>query len=499
MNRLPEPIKEKQFHKITPNSIHVITGKDKYVGYFFTYPKFAEALAFNLSPIAYFQTPGNRRWRLSPVGALGALCLAFLPKLGLPVALIGTTTDYYSAGGDGRIRSSVTAWSTVARGNGGSPTAESTSISFPVSIYNQDNENYRLDEVFLPIDTSALSSDILISDAFLYLKTRADINDLPYKEYLSVVQSSQASVETLSASDYPNLSYVDGSYGASSETSFNKPQNTYFTIELTSTGISWINKAGYTKLALLGQRHRVNLPSGMGTDYLYIFMSSSRDTGNEPYLRVTYEVSTTYSKILSSKARVKVVGTTKKESIKARIESIISKMTSAKSRIKNTATKKEQMRARIKNTKGAVASARAMIEKTPKAIVSGKARIFKTENKKATLKGRLFKIGSAQMTAKGRVVFTNLKKTSARARMKVKAEAKPSAKGRIKTTAMVKGSSRARMVIAKTGKAAVRAKVKSAGINRKISGKARMKKTGSQNLSGKASIQAKTNFKPVGK
>ena len=122
LNRLPKEFKGLKIDKITPNSIHHKIGKvikikgkwryrEEFKAEFFTRPRFAEALAYNLSPFCYFQELRSKRmvWRFSPAGLAYVLLFGLLGKFaGLPLAFMGTTSTFYPAAGanspiDGQI------------------------------------------------------------------------------------------------------------------------------------------------------------------------------------------------------------------------------------------------------------------------------------------------------------------------------------------------------------------------------------------------------------
>ena len=88
LNKLPKDLKKWKIVKITPASIHKQNPDGSFTSAHFTRPRFAEALAFNLSPFAYLKNARQTKfqWRLSPVGLASSIILALS---GVPI-FIGT-------------------------------------------------------------------------------------------------------------------------------------------------------------------------------------------------------------------------------------------------------------------------------------------------------------------------------------------------------------------------------------------------------------------------
>ncbi|NUM25756.1 MAG: hypothetical protein HUU49_04015 [Candidatus Buchananbacteria bacterium] len=153
------------------------------------------------------------------------------------------------------------------------------------SIFSGNPFLYR---AFFPVDTSALPDAPTISSASLHLYVVADA--LPNDSYgfLVPILSTQASVTTLATADYDQCGAInnpteggDRVYG----TSVN--QDSYVTLPLNATGISWISDSGYTKLGVREGNDALDVaPAIVGT--AAFATSEAADTTTDPYLEVTY-------------------------------------------------------------------------------------------------------------------------------------------------------------------------------------------------------------------
>ena len=574
LNRLPKNLEGKKWKEIGVNYLieehsNVRNKKTKKEGYFFSRPRFAEALAFNLSPVAYLMNIkiNDWQWRFSPVGAVGALACFFFPKALGGVAFIGTVTDYSTLlGGVVAIDSPGDAnWDTVHDATAGD-NVNASHYSY-TGVGTDDSSRHYIYRAFFAIDTSGLTSGATISAASLFTWLANGYDD--YADaygYLNVVQTSQASGGTdLVVGDFDQCGAIDNPTKGAADidlTGKGISYNDWLEFVLTATGRGWISKTGYS---LLGTREGHDIqdqdPGAGASKNSLASLYSGREEGthHDPYLHITYTSSTTYSKKITSRARIKIIGIAKKETIRARIKKTLNKLTSAKARILTTGNEKEiQLKGRIKITGEKAVAMRAMIEKTPKGIVSARARIFNTEDKKNTSRARIkitenknnqikarvkriestinqsrarvkqagveYKISSksrikklgieSKATARARIKTTRSRKATMRARIffnrtktitsrgRIKTagiEYKQTSRARIKTTAANKLSSKGRIVKLGSGKFTARAKIKQVGTIEKITARARLKKTISAGaLTGRAKIKAKSTFKPLG-
>lgn len=180
LNRLARQLKTRKIVKITPSQLIFEATADEIAKcncherrdfkfrrktfqtmIAFTRPRFAEALAFNLSPFAYFQDFHARRmvWRISPIGALGMIVAALIPKIGF-LGFIGTTTDYPCGSGDGCVlKTGEVTWD--ARRN--AETGSSTQMGVDgYDIAACWGSNY-VGRTFFPADTSGLPDGAIVT------------------------------------------------------------------------------------------------------------------------------------------------------------------------------------------------------------------------------------------------------------------------------------------------------------------------------------------------
>ncbi len=297
-NRLPKEIKGLKIDKITPNSVHhnleaKLTKKGKFKkqkvqAFFFTRPRFAEALAYNLSPFCYFQELKSQKfsWRFSPVGFAYLVLFGFLGKFaGLPFALIGTINSYYSTGGDSRIGMTSTVYLT-ARNSATGDRLDDGSGGYTTLNQRIVASTYYVFRLSMPINTSGLPDSAVVSAASLFIKTQTADNGSS-DSYGIVLMSSMANESVAGIADYNKFgSTLLSSYIALS--SFTTDALVEFA--LNETGIAAINKTGNT---LLGVRLKNDIDAVAPTDNKcpQIYLSASGVT-YDPYLEITYSVST---------------------------------------------------------------------------------------------------------------------------------------------------------------------------------------------------------------
>ncbi len=117
---------------------------------------------------------------------------------------------------------------------------------------------YTIDRDFHPFDTSSLPN-LSISSAFVRYVGTADANDADGVS-LHVVESTQASVNTLATSDWTLIGSV--SFGSIAKASWNQSGNN--DVNLNASGIAKIIAGGDTKLGAITDRDLNNsAPTGV--------------------------------------------------------------------------------------------------------------------------------------------------------------------------------------------------------------------------------------------
>ncbi len=293
LNRLPKDLRKKKIGKITPNSVHWREG-DKIVGAFFNRPRFAEALAFNLSPFVYLMNNRQTKfqWRFSPVGAMTMLLLAFW---GGGFAFAGTTTNYYAGAGDGetrRVASPTEAWATIRSGAGtyaGGTSA--TGSAARIAASTTTNEWEVIVRGILQIDTSGLGSSATISSAAsnIYI---IGLRDNLSAQSLNITSVTTASSTTLATGDFDLTNHGSTKFITDKALS-TISTSAYLSSSLNSSGISNINKTGYTteSYRLDGDIDNVEPTWSSGNDAnIDTYYSEQTGTANDPYLSVTYTI-----------------------------------------------------------------------------------------------------------------------------------------------------------------------------------------------------------------
>lgn len=153
--------------------------------------------------------------------------------------------------------------------------------------------------VFLPFDTSSIPAGSSVSAATLNVYVTSKTNNLDDGvDYITVVQTSQATHTTLATSDFPS---VGSTHGVSSPTDIGSiTTSAYNTFTLNSTGRGFIKFSGVDApcsatngITCIGLRegHDMNgvaLGSLNLQDSITISTSENTGTSQDPYMNITY-------------------------------------------------------------------------------------------------------------------------------------------------------------------------------------------------------------------
>jgi hypothetical protein len=196
-----------------------------------------------------------------------------------------TTTNYYAVTGDGFISAGDAVWATARAASTGTVETGDLTI-FDALVY--EDTGYAIERAFIPINTSEVDDDAVITAAvFNFYVTLIANDDNDGDDYLALVQTSAADPDSLVGDDFDQCGNptapTEGSnqldLGSVSVDAFNQ-------LTLNATGRGWVSKTGYT---LLGMREGHDLTGNAVADASFSGAQiSSEATANDPYLAVTY-------------------------------------------------------------------------------------------------------------------------------------------------------------------------------------------------------------------
>jgi len=189
------------------------------------------------------------------------------------------TTTYYVGSGDGSITTGGSgSWASVHDDTTGG-TADTLST---VALADAEGAllGYSIKRAFFPIDTSGITDTDTIDSAIFYgYESNQNSCGLATCQ-VDVVQTSQASTSLLVSSDFDNVGSVDGGHYWN-----NAHAADWQIYTLNATGLTWINKTGYS---LLGLRSDDDLTNNSGLQGIcYMGINTSRAASNQPYIDIT--------------------------------------------------------------------------------------------------------------------------------------------------------------------------------------------------------------------
>ena len=199
---------------------------------------------------------------------------------------IGNTTDtfYSSTGGDGTIRrgpNTQTTW-TAARDTADGEVAAAGNVSDFIFADRETGTNFTVSRQFYPFDTSSIpDTDTISSATFSFYQTNAGSG----VRSVGLVQTSQASMSSLALADFDTCGAVNSATEGATRVTATAVQ--YQDFALNATGLTWIDKTGYTKL---GTRLSKDLDNSAPAAREYIAGSFADETGtaNDPKLVVVH-------------------------------------------------------------------------------------------------------------------------------------------------------------------------------------------------------------------
>lgn len=158
-------------------------------------------------------------------------------------------------------------------------------------------DEFTIDRLFLPFDTSAISDTAAIVSATLniYVTSKSDTITSPSgQRYITVVQTTQASNTSLTEADYDQCGSVnnptEGIDTGSRLTISAVTTSDDNSVSLNSTGVGWVSRTGYTNIGLRqGMDAEDALPTIEGTSNIIISTSEASGTTQDPYLEVVWK------------------------------------------------------------------------------------------------------------------------------------------------------------------------------------------------------------------
>jgi len=211
--------------------------------------------------------------------------------------IIGAITEkFYVGSGDGRVSAADADFSVCH-----DKTTGANAIQYQIRAVSEYwSGSYTITRSGLPVFTDGIPDNSTILSARLWLYISDVCNDAVTPDdglgYFSVVQSNQASVLAIALDDFDDLpdtapdptEACDPSdrVDISAESTFS-----WVNIPFNSTGIGWINKQGWTKLAIREGHDIEDDPGNLDAhgEFVMCTFDTSGDS-NPPYLEVTYTI-----------------------------------------------------------------------------------------------------------------------------------------------------------------------------------------------------------------
>jgi len=213
------------------------------------------------------------------------------------VAYASSPETYYSGSADGCVGvggSSAKTWATVHHATSGDYITNTSTGTTAESYESTEGTSYNaILRSFLPFDTSGLPDTATITAATLNIYVTATVDsDNDGYDYVSVVQTTQASATSLVLDDYDQCGAIQSPQkGAADIDITGISSSAYLTFTLNATGIGWISLTGWTQLGIREGHdvddHQILANKDNGVTYS---SSEASGTSQDPYLSITYTV-----------------------------------------------------------------------------------------------------------------------------------------------------------------------------------------------------------------
>lgn len=259
--------------KLSPNSIHFSEGigSDRYYADFYTFSKIANVLLPALSKVEI----ANEYKKVTNINE-ALLHYTDIKKYDYPTIYLTLNSFTSFSGCDGNIWNGNANFATAVALTTGNASLSSTSEV--TRVWNSSG-TYYIDRNFFSFLTSSIGSDktILQSSFYLFADTIQWSGG-----GIALVQSTASSGNTLVSGDFDNLGTTEGYTRVVYTTTGQKE------FVLNATGISWVSKTGYTKLAT---RYSNDIDGTYITDGGVVWRMSEYG-GFDPRLTVFYNTNT---------------------------------------------------------------------------------------------------------------------------------------------------------------------------------------------------------------
>lgn len=194
--------------------------------------------------------------------------------------------NYYIGNGDGivGINDNSGTWASVHDAVDGTSVFYTQTASYIMTEKEVRGTGYfDIFRAFFPVDTSAIDDSATIVSASFYLYYAGGGGGTEESSYC-IVQTTQASNTELVLADYDQQGTILGSDCIDFANIINTAE--YKLWSLNATGLSWINKTGYTKLGLRENNFDIANTETDEDGYANYRMSEYTGTDYDPYLKI---------------------------------------------------------------------------------------------------------------------------------------------------------------------------------------------------------------------